>query len=69
MPQHGIELVELLHPALHRVQADAKQLGHLRAARVIVGKKLMQGRIQKTDVHGQAVHGGENAFEITSLHG
>ena len=69
VPHHGIELVKLRHAAFHDAAVHTQDLGHLPLARLILRQELVQGWIQQADVHGQAVHGGEDALEILALHG
>ena len=65
----GVELGQRLDLATIFWRGDVHLSGHLLLAFLVVRHELVQGRVEQADGHGEAVHGLEQAFEVSALDG
>ena len=65
--QHGVGFMELFDAPGHHIDADAEFLRQLLLLGAIVGHKFVKRRVDQANGDGKAVHGFEDADEITAL--
>ncbi len=67
MTQHGVELLQAIAHQFHFLERTAGLIGQFAHRLQLVGYKLVQGGIEQANGHLIAVHGREDAFEVTTL--
>ena len=69
MPEHGIELMEFLDSAGDAIHGDAKLISQTPLGGFVMGKKLVQGRIEEADRGGETAQSAEDSGKIRALFG
>ena len=69
VPEHRVELLQLLDARAHHARVAAERLRHLVDLLIRVGQELVQRRVEQPNCYWQAGHLAEDPGEIAALHG